>query len=48
MNWVLGRIPAADRDIFLKMVPAAIEVVRLFAAGDMEAATREANGFRIG
>ena len=48
VNWVLGRIPAADRDIFLKMVPAAIEVVRLFAAGDMEAATREANGFRIG
>ena len=48
VNWVLGKIPSADREVFLKMVPTAIEVVRRFAAEEMEAATREANGFRIG
>ena len=47
MNWVLGRIPAADREAFLKLVPVAIEIVGLYAVGDMEAATRKANGFRI-
>ncbi len=48
VNWVLGRIPAGDREAFLKLIPAALNVVRLFAQQDMEAATREANGFRIG
>ena len=47
VNWVLGRIPSGDHEAFLKMVPEAIRVVRLFASGDMEAATRDANGFRI-
>ena len=47
VNWVLGRIPAADREAFLKLVPVAIEIVGLYAVGDMEAATRKANGFRI-
>ena len=46
VNWVLGRIPAADRTLLEQLYPAAFEVLSLFAAGDTEAATRTANGYK--
>ncbi len=46
VNWVLGRPDAEERAAFEQMLPAALQVIFLFAAGDMEAAARQANGYR--
>lgn len=46
IGWVLGKLSSAERDIFRKMIPVALDVVRFFVCGDMAAATRTANGFR--
>lgn len=46
-GWVLGRLTADETAIFQKLAPAAREVFRLFADGNIVAATREANGFKI-
>lgn len=45
VNWVLGKIPPADMELFDRMVPALLDVVRLFAGGDIPAATQTANAF---
>ena len=44
-NWVLGRLTVEEQLRFKELVPAALEVVRLFARGDTVAATRAANGY---
>ena len=47
MNWVLGRLTPEALDAFRKQLPAAFEVVRLFAEGNIPAATHAANAFVI-
>lgn len=46
INWVLGRFSPEDQAAFERMLPAVLDVLGLFAAGDIEAATREANGYK--
>lgn len=46
VNWVLGRPDTNERAAFERMLPAALQVIFLFAAGDMDAAARQANGYR--
>ena len=47
VNWVLGRLSPEAQDAFRKQLPAALEVVRLFAEGNIPAATHAANAFAI-
>ena len=47
VNWVLGRLSPEAQDAFRKQLPAALEVVRLFAEGNIPAATHAANAFVI-
>lgn len=47
VNWVLGRLTPEALDAFRKQLPAAFEVVRLFAEGNIPAATHAANAFVI-
>lgn len=46
INRVLGRISPEERRVFEQMLPSALRVIELFAAGEPDAATREANGYR--
>lgn len=48
VNWVLGRLSPEAQDAFRKQLPAALEVVRLFAEGNIPAATHAANAFVVG
>lgn len=45
IGWVLGRLSPTDRSAFEKMLPTVRACVELFAAGDVSAATRTANGY---
>ena len=47
VNWVLGRLSPEAQDAFRKQLPAALEVVRLFAEGNIPAAAHAANAFVI-
>lgn len=46
INWVLGRFSPEEQAAFEQMLPTVLRVLDLFAAGDVEAATREANGYK--
>lgn len=47
IHWVLGHLSANDHEALNNMLPTLICVVTLFAVGDIDAATRESNGFKF-
>ncbi len=45
-GWVLGKLAAEERTWFANLLPVALDVVRLFACGDVPAAVRAAGSYR--
>lgn len=46
INRVLGRVSSEEQLVFERMLPTALRVIELFAAGAPDAAMREANGYK--